>query len=567
MNNIEELLLTVRKPGRYSGGEWNSVRKEWTPERVKFLVAFPDAYEVGMSYLGLKIIYGILNEREDCLCERVFSPWLDFEKVLKDNNIPLFSLESRRPIKEFDIIGICLTYELGYTNVLAMLDLGGIPLRAADRTDGDPIVIAGGPACYNPEPMAEFVDAFVIGDGEEVIGEIVDLYKALRCQDIKASKKEFLKRLTEMNGVYVPSLYEVEYNDDRTIKYFRPLAPEAPKVVAKRVVKDLDSAYYPINQIVPFIQIVHDRVVLEIMRGCKHACKFCQATATYRPCRERSREKILELAQRSYEATGYDEISLLSLSSGDHSGIKDLICELNKMFEGRAVSISVPSLRVEDVLKYLPSLIAHVKKSGLTFAPEAGSDCLRRSVNKNIDIEKLFGAITESVKAGWRRVKLYFMIGLPGEKDEDVIAIAELVNRISDLGRAVDGRPVSVAVSVNGFVPKPHTSFERLPMENISALNYKKELLRKNIRSKSVELSFHSSQTGFVEAVFARGDRNLARAVQEAWKAGARFDGWTECFNYDLWIKAFEKASLDPLFYVTRQRPAEELLPWSFIRL
>ncbi len=559
MNNLDELLLTVQKPGRYSGGEWNSVLKEWTGDKVKFCLAFPDAYEVGMSYLGLKILYGILNARADCLCERVFSPWFDFEKVLKDNHIPLFSLESRRGLKDFDIIGLCLTYELGYTNALALLDLGGVPISSARRSDDDPIVIAGGPACYNPEPMAEFIDAFVIGDGEDVIGEIVDTYKKVRSS---ASRKMLLNELAKIKGVYVPSFYNVDYNGDGTIKRFAPVDPAVPARVEKRVVTDLDSAYYPVDQIVPSIQTVHDRIVLEIMRGCWHMCKFCQATVTYRPCRERSLEKILELAKSSYESTGYDEISLLSLSSGDHSGIKEIISSLNRMFQGKAVSISVPSLRVEDILKDLPSLIAHVKKSGLTFAPEAGS-----AFNKNIDIEKLYGAVTESVRAGWRRVKLYFMIGLPGEKDEDVAAIADIVNRMSDIGRVVDGKPVAVAVSVNGFVPKPHTPFQYEGMDAIESLERKKELLRRGIRSRRVELSFHSFQKGFLESVFSGGNRRLSAVIEEAWRAGARFDGWKECFKPDLWKAAFEKSGIDPHFYATRQRSSGEILPWSFISI
>ncbi|MFA4981202.1 MAG: TIGR03960 family B12-binding radical SAM protein [Candidatus Omnitrophota bacterium] len=557
--NLEELLLTVQKPGRYCGGEWNSVRKEWTDDKVKVLLAFPDLYEVGMSYLGTKILYGILNDRDDCLCERVFSPWGDFEDVLRKNNLDLFSLETRRPIKDFDIIGFSVTYELGYTNVLNMLDLGRIPLRAPERTDEDPLIIAGGPSCYNPEPIAEFIDAFVIGDGEEVISEIVDAYKA------GESRKELLTRLSKIKGIYVPSFYNTEYNEDGTPKKFSIIEKDAPAKIIKRFVGNLDDAYYPVKQIVPNIQIIHDRLIIEIMRGCKHGCKFCQATVTYRPCRERSVGKILELARESYARTGYDEISLLSLSSVDHSRLPEIMARLNEEFGPRSVSISVPSLRIEDALKNLPLLISNVKKAGLTFAPEAGTPELRKSLNKGIDIEKLFHAALESYKAGWRHVKLYFMIGLPGETEKDLLSISEMIYKISDLKREVDGKSAHITASINAFVPKPHTPFQREPMDSAAILNKKIDLLRKSMRSKMVEMDFHSVKMSYLEAVFSRGDRALAAVVYEAWKSGARFDGWKDRFNFDLWMAAFEKAGVDHSFYAGRARLSDEILPWDFI--
>jgi len=563
--NLDELLLTVQKPGRYVGGEWNAVKKDWSDDKIKFLLAFPDVYEVGMSHLGMKILYGILNEREDCLCERVFAPWTDFESVLRKNDMNLFGLESKKPIREFDIIGFSLTYELGYTNVLNMLDLGGIPVRSAERDSSDPLIIAGGPACFNPEPMAEFIDAFVIGDGEEVIAELIEACRGSRVQG-PGARKGLLRRLAGIKGVYVPSLYKIEYNNDGTIGKFAPVEDGLPPKIEKRIVKDLDKAFYPTRQVVPNIQIVHDRIALEIMRGCKHACSFCQATAVYRPCRERSRETILKLAKEAYAMTGYDEISLLSLSSGDYSGIMDVIEALNRDFSPKSVSISVPSLRIEDVTRQLPGLISKVKKAGLTFAPEAGSENLRKILRKNIDIEKLFVASLESFKMGWKRVKLYFMIGLPTENDQDILDIAGLVHKISDLRKKVDSRAASVAVSINAFVPKPHTAFQRQATDGLETLERKKDLLMRAVKSRAIELSFHPFKMSYLEALFSRGDRRISSAIFEAWRTGARFDGWRELLDFNIWSAAFEKVKIDPAFYVHREKRAGEILPWDFIK-
>lgn len=573
MDNLNELLLQVQKPARYIGGEWNMVKKEWTADKVKVLLAFPEVYEVGMSYLGLKILYGILNKRDDCLCERVFSPWPDFEEILKKNRMNLFSLESRRAIKEFDIIGISLAYELNYTNCLNLLDLGGIPIKSSERGEDDPIVIAGGPACYNPEPMSEFIDAFVIGDGEDVINEIVDLYKSMvpalpagrDGQQSTGKRKKILKELAKIPGVYVPSLYEAAYNDDGTIKNFLPKEKDLPRKIQKRVVKDLDNSFYPTDQIIPYIQIVHDRIMLEIMRGCKHVCKFCQAGTTYRPRRERSKETIVRIAKETYSKTGYEEITLLSLSSGDHSHIREIVEELNSEFKEKGVSVSVPSLRIDEILKPLPALISQVKKSGLTFAPEAGSECLRRVINKNIDIEKLMETLRESYRSGWRRVKLYFMIGLPAEKEEDLEEMVKLLYKVSNLKREIDGKDAQVTVSINAFVPKPHTPFQWEPMEPVDTLSRKKSFLRDNVKSRYVEMDFNSFHMGYLEAVFARGDRRLSNVVHEAWRRGARFDGWKEHFNLNLWLESFKEKSLDPDFYASRRRDPDEILPWNFI--
>lgn len=571
MENLNELLLTVQRPARYVGGEWNSVKKEWTGDTVKVLFAFPDVYEIGMSYLGMKILYGILNNRDDCLCERVFSPWPDFEEALRKNRLSIFSLESRRPMKDFDIIGFSLAYELTYTNALNLLDLGGIPVRSSERTDEHPLIIAGGPSCYNPEPMADFFDAFVIGDGEEVIEEIIEMYKGHRVKGEGHRAKgiehraNLFKKLAGIKGVYVPSLYKVDYNADRTIMAFYPAEDSVPAKIEKRIIRDLDSAFYPVKQIVPNIPIVHDRIALEIMRGCKHACGFCQATAVYRPCRERSEGEILRLAKEAYEMTGYDEISLLSLSSGDYSRIKGLIESLNGIFSRKAVSISVPSLRIEDILKDLPALISKVKKSGLTFAPEAGSESVRKLINKEIDMGKMFRAAAEYYKFGWRRVKLYFMIGFPGEKDRDVLAITELICKISNLKRDLDGKSAAVTASINPFIPKPHTVFQWEAMDGLESLGRKRDLLRGSMRSRLVELDLHSFDMSCLEAAISRGDRRLAAVIFEAWKTGSRFDGWQDLFNFELWRKSFERNGIDLGFYAHRKRGFDEVLPWDFI--
>ena len=561
MVSLEELLLTVQKPARYIGGEWNSVKKEWTPDKTKVLLAFPEVYEVGMSYLGLKILYGILNKRDDCLAERVFSPWPDFEDVLRKNNISLFGLESRRPIKEFDIIGFSLAYELNYTNTLNILGLGGIPVRASDRAGNYPLIIAGGPACFNPEPMAEFIDAFVIGDGEEAMVEIIEAYK--RTKD--RPRNVLLRELAGIQGVYVPSLYEAAYNDDGTLKDFSPKEKYVPAKIKKRIVKDLDLSFYPTGQIVPYIQTVHDRIMLEIMRGCPHACKFCQAGTTYSPRRERSVDNVISTAKETYSRTGYEEISLLSLSTGDHSGISRIIDGLNDAFRDKAVAISVPSLRIEDVLTKLPALISKVKKSGLTFAPEAGSECLRKAINKDIDIDKLIAALKESFRSGWRRIKLYFMIGLPSEQDTDLAAITELLYKVSNSRREIDKKDARVTASINAFVPRPHTPFQRQPMAAIEELERKRKYIADNTKSRMIELDFHPFRMGYLEAVFARADRRASSAIYNAWMSGSRFDGWADRFDFDLWVRSFRQAGIEPDFYAARSRPINEVLPWGFI--
>ncbi len=570
---LSRILINVQRPGRYIAGEWNSVRKEWADGTVKVVLAFPDNYEVGSSHLGIKILYGMLNERKDCLCERVFAPWPDFEAALRNSGILLSSLESQMPLEDFDILGFSLAYELTYTNMINMLDLGGVPVRSSERSSADPLVIAGGPASFNPEPVSDFIDAFLIGEGEEAVPEIVECYKAHKTtvhsqqSTDKANRKSLLRELAAIKGVYVPSLYKVEYGPDGTINNTVPSEDGVPKLVEKRIVRDLDSAYYPTRQIVPNIQIVHDRIAIEVMRGCKHACRYCQASATYRPCRERSKETVVRLAKEAYASTGYDEISLLSLSSGDYSQICDVIEALNAEFSGKNVSVSVPSLRVEDILKDLPALISKVKKSGLTFAPEAGSECLRKAISKNIDIEKLYTAVSESFKNGWKRVKLYFMIGLPGETDDDILGIAEMARTVSSLKTKLDARPAQVVLSVNAFVPKPHTIFQWEGMDGMEALKAKRDLLKGSIRSRMIELDFHSFEMSYIEAAMSRGDRRLGAVIYGAWKEGARFDGWQEMFNMERWLGAFKAEGIDPDFYVTRRKSYDEILPWDHLDL
>ncbi len=568
---ILELLRHVQKPGRYIGEEHNAVRKDWAGPYLRVLLAFPDIYEVGMSYLGMRILYGLLNERSDVLCERVFSPWPDMEKQLRDNGLSLFSLESKRPIREFGIIGFSLAYELNYTNVLNILDLGRIPMRSLDRSDEDPLVIAGGPSCYNPEPMADFIDAFVIGDGEEAIIDVVEACKDFFDDGLKKIRNRgaLLRKLATLEGVYVPRLYDVGYNGDGTVRVFTPLEGAPPKV-RKRAVKDLDAAYYPVSQVVPYIQIVHDRIMLEIMRGCAHLCKFCEAGATCLPRRERSTEKIVELAMSAYRNTGYEEVSLISLSSGDHSRIREICRALHDIFKDKGVSISMPSLRIEVMTEELPQLIREVRKAGITLAPESGSERLRNAIGKTIAIEKLSSTVLEAYRLGWDRIKLYFMIGLPTERDEDLLSTVDLMDELSDARRALGKGPGQIIASIAPFVPKPHTPFQWWAMEPQASLDARQAFLRTHVlhrsrNRKKVKLDFHDLEKSILEGVFSRGDRRLGRVIENAYECGARLDSWGEFFEIGLWRRAFEACGLNPEFYVNRARPYEELLPWDFI--
>lgn len=565
----DDILNLVERPGRYIGNEINMIKKDHKKVDIRVVVAFPDTYEVGMSHLGMKIIYGILNNLTYVACERAFAPWIDMEEVMRRQSIPLSSIETQTALRDFDIVGFSLQSELNYTNVLNMLDLGGIPLMAEDRSEKDPLVIAGGPCCFNPEPMADFIDLFVIGEAEDVILEIVNLLRLkVKSSKLKVKRPELLREMARIEGVYVPSLYEVTYKADGTIEYLEPKLPGIARKIRKRVIFDLDRAFYPTRPPIPFIQTVHDRMNLEIMRGCGRGCRFCQSRAIYHPKRERSLSRLLELAKETFYNTGYEDISLLSLSSGDYSRIEELLVRLNEAFDGKGVAISLPSLRVERSLWELPSIIAKVRRTGLTFAPEAGTDRLRGVINKRLDMEGLVECILRAYRAAWRKVKLYFMIGLPTETQEDLEGICRLVHRIAN----IDGKqhrsqgPWKETVSISPFIPKPHTSFQWEPMMDLVKLKERGRYLRERlIKMDNVKCDLHPPNLSYLEAALSRGDRRLSYVIFRAWEKGAKFDGWTESFRFDRWMEAFCEVDLDPEFYVTRRRSFDENLPWDHI--
>ena len=563
---FEKLLLSVQKPGRYSGGEINSVIKDKEKVDIRFAFCFPDTYEIGMSHLGMKILYSQFNSREDIWCERVFAPWVDFEEVLRENNIPLFALESRDPIKDFDIIGFTLQYEMAYTNVLNMLDLAGLPLRSKDRKDLSPLVVAGGPCVCNPEPLSDFIDLFFIGEGEEVDLELIDLYKEYKKKG--ATKDEFLIAASKIEGIYVPSLYKDEYNEDGTLKALVP-QNDAPATIKKRIIKDMDKSYYPEKFVVPFIEIVHDRAVQEIFRGCIRGCRFCQAGFIYRPVREKSVETINSQAKCLCENTGYDEISLSSLSTSDYREIEPLLNNLLEWTDKNHVSLSLPSLRIDNFSDELLEKIKHVRKSGLTFAPEAGTQRLRDVINKNITEEEILNTCRTAFAGGYTSVKLYFMLGLPTETDEDLIGIANLgqriVNEFYSMPNKPKGKSVNVSISVSTFVPKPFTPFQFEPQISLEEIRRRQELLKNSITTKKISLSYHDSATSFLEGAFARGDRRMGNVIEAAYKMGCKFDSWTECFEPEIWYKAFEECGLSPEFYANRCRDYDETTPWEHI--
>ena len=564
--NIEQWLLEVQKPGRYSGGEINSVIKDKKKIDVRFAFCFPDTYEIGMSHLGMKILYSLFNEREDIWCERVFAPWEDFRAVMQRENIPLFALESRDPIKDFDFIGFTLQYEMSYTNVLSMLDLAGVPLRSKDRKDLSPIVVAGGPCACNPEPLSSFVDIFFLGEGEEVDLELIDLYKEFKKKG--GSKAEFLKAAAKIEGVYVPSLYNVTYKDDGIIEKIEN-RDTAPKTVKKRIIKDLDKVYYPDKFVVPFIEIVHDRVVQEVFRGCIRGCRFCQAGFIYRPVREKSCDTVNNQARCLCENTGYDEISLSSLSTSDYSFLEPLLNKMLDWSEKDRVSLALPSLRIDNFSKELLEKINHVRKSGLTFAPEAGTQRLRDVINKNITEQEIISTCKTAFEGGYTSVKLYFMLGLPTETDEDLKGIADLGQRIVDtyynLPNKPKGKSVSVSISVSTFVPKPFTPFQFEPQITETEIRRRQEYLKSCITTRKISLSYHDSPTSFLEGVLARGDRRLGNVIEAAYKKGCQFDSWTECFNLDRWLEAFDECGIDPAFYANRRRDFDEITPWEHL--
>lgn len=563
---VERLLLKVQKPGRYVGGELNEAIKDKRKVDVRFAFCFPDTYEVGMSHLGMKILYSLFNSREDIWCERVFAPWIDMEELMREKNIPLYALESGDPVSEFDFVGFTLQYELSYTNMLNMLKMSGIPLRSSDRKELKNIVVAGGPCACNPEPVADFVDIFFIGEGEEVDLEVIDLFK--ECKVSGADKDEFLRRAAQIEGVYVPALYEVSYNDDGTVKAYTPTCG-APSVVHKRLMKKMDESYYPDNFVVPLVEIVHDRAVQEIFRGCIRGCRFCQAGFLYRPVREKSVETINSQCRALCDNTGYDEVSLSSLSSSDYSQIVALLEKLNTWSGDEKVSISLPSLRVDGFTDDIMNKIKTVRKSGLTFAPEAGSQRMRDVINKNVREDELLSTCTTAFEGGWTTVKLYFMIGLPTETMDDVAAIAALGQSVVDAyyrcEKRSKGKSVRVTVSASSFVPKPFTPFQWEPQDTIEQLHKKQEHIKESITTKKIQFNYHDADTSFLEAVFARGDRKLCRVLELACEKGFHFDGWNDCFSLEKWLELFEECELDPAFYANRRREFDEVLPWDHI--
>lgn len=561
---IEKFLLGVQKPGRYTGGELNSIVKDKSKIDIRYAFCFPDTYEIGMSHLGMKILYSLVNAREDAWCERVFAPDVDMEQVMRDNGIPLYALESGEAIKNFDLIGFTMQYELSYTNVLNMLDLAGLPVRSRDRKDLTPIVIAGGACVCNAEPMAEFFDITLPGDGEEVTNELIDLLKEYKAKG--ATKQEFLEAAAQIKGVYVPSLYEIEYNDDCTVKSITP-THGAPEKVEKRNVADLDKMFAPTEFVVPFLEVVHDRTTVEIFRGCIRGCRFCQAGFLNRPLREKSPEVVEAQCRAICEKTGYDEISLCSLSTSDYRGLEKLITDMLPWTVENKINISLPSLRADNFPKELMEQLNAVRRSGLTFAPEAGTQRLRDVINKNITEEEVLSTARQAFAGGWTAVKLYFMIGLPTETEEDIRGIADLAQAVVDEFYHNENKPkgkgVNVSVSVASLVPKPFTPFQWEPQDRPDTLIEKQNFLISCVKTRKVSVSRHVPWTSFLEGVFARGDRRLCDVIETAWRKGCKFDSWEEHLDREKWMDSFAENGIDPFFYTARKRSFDEVLPWD----
>lgn len=566
-DQLEPLLLKVQKPIRYVGGEFNSVVKDKKNIRTRMALCFPDNYEIGMSHLGLKILYSLINAREDCWAERVYAPWPDMEALMRENHIPLYGLESLDPLREFDFLGFSLQYELSYTNILNMLDLAGIDPLAENRTNDDPVIFAGGPCAMNAEPLCDFFDCFQLGEGEEIMLEMIDLYQKHRTSG-KWDKKAFLKDAAQIPGMYVPSLYDVTYHEDGTIAAITP-KDGAPATITKRIVKDFDKVFYPDTFIVPYTEVVHDRAVLEVMRGCIRGCRFCQAGFIYRPIRAKKPDTLCSQGRALCESTGYEEMSLASLSTSDHPQVEEMLDKIIDYTQEEHINLSLPSLRVDNFSKELLEKVSKVRKSGLTFAPEAGTQRLRDVINKGVTEEEIMRTSRIAFEGGYTSVKLYFMLGLPFETMDDVLGITALGQRVVDLYYSLPTKPkgkaVNVSISVSTFVPKPFTPFQWAAQDTYDEIVEKQHALTHSVTTRKISLAWHEVRTSVLEGVIARGDRRLGKAIYNAWKMGCKFDSWEEFFDFDKWVKAIADAGLTMEFYASRQRTPDEIFPWDHI--
>ncbi|GAA0084240.1 TIGR03960 family B12-binding radical SAM protein [Clostridium sp. CTA-7] len=562
----DHILHKVEKPSRYVGGELNQVVKNPKDVDIRFAFCFPDVYEVGMSHLGTRILYHTINERKDTYCERVFAPWPDMEAELRKNEIPLMTLETKDPISEFDMIGFTLQYEMSYTNILNMLDMAGITIRASERGEDESIIMAGGPCAYNPEPLYDIVDFFEIGEGEEMMNDVLDVYKKYKG---KRSKKEFLREISKIEGIYVPSLYDVTYNGDGTIKEFKPKYDDVPAKIKKRIINNFDKVDFPLDMIVPYSEIVHDRVVLETSRGCTNGCRFCQAGMIYRPVREKTTDTLLDQARKMIDATGYQEVSLASLSICDHSDIQNLVSNLILEHSAKNIGVALPSIRVDAFSVDLIKEIQKVRKTGLTFAPEAGSQRMRDIINKGLTEERILEATKSAFESGWSTIKLYFILGLPYEEVEDAAGIGQLAEKMANVYYGIPKekrqKGLKINVSTSILVPKPFTPFQWAPMARPDEVWNKIDAVKGAIKSRAIHYNYHEQKTSFMEAVFARGDRRTCDLLIKAFEKGAKFDGWSEHFKYDIWMEAMQECNIDEDFYVYRDRNYDEILPWDFI--
>lgn len=567
----DEILLKIEKPARYIGGEYNSVMKDPEKVDVRFAMCFPDVYEIGMSHLGIQILYDMFNRREDVWCERVYSPWVDLDKVMREEHIPLFALESQDPVKEFDFLGITIQYEMCYTNILQILDLSGIPLHAKERTEDDPIVIGGGPCTYNPEPIAEFFDMFYIGEGETVYDQLLDIYKENKKKG--GSRWDYLAKAAEVEGIYVPAFYDVTYKEDGTIDSFVPNHPNAKEKIKKQLVMDMSEAVYPENPVVPFIRATQDRVVLEIQRGCIRGCRFCQAGMLYRPTREKDVEVLKQYAYKMLKSTGHEEISLSSLSSSDYSQLKELVNFLIDEFKGKGINISLPSLRIDAFSLDVMERVQDIKKSSVTFAPEAGSQRMRNVINKGLTEEDILGGAGQAFDGGWNKVKLYFMLGLPTETEEDMKEIAVLADKIArryyEIPKDQRNGKCQITASSSFFIPKPFTPFQWAPMyentEYIARAAIVKHAFQDQLNRKSLKYNWHDAEVTVLEGILARGDRKVGKLIEKVYRLGAIYDSWSDQFDNDKWMQAFENTGIDIGFYNLRERYEDEVFPWDFI--